>query len=51
MPLNFIKDNSIARLELADGSKASAEILLFGATVLSWKDDAGQERLFLSKAW
>ncbi|KAK0120352.1 hypothetical protein ONS95_011755 [Cadophora gregata] len=28
----------------------SAEILLFGATIISWKDGAGQERLWLSEA-
>lgn len=46
MPLTLASNSSIAHLELADGS-ASADVLLFGATVISWKTGS-KERLFLS---
>lgn len=46
MPLSLIENDSIARLELP-GGQASADVLLYGATVISWKA-LGKERLFLS---
>ncbi|PWN23383.1 galactose mutarotase-like protein [Microstroma glucosiphilum] len=47
MPLTLVKNDSIARLELP-GGKASADVLLYGATVISWKVGSA-EKLFLSK--
>lgn len=46
MPVSLLSNNSVARLELHGGA-ASADVLLYGATVISWKAK-GQERLFLS---
>lgn len=46
MPLSLIENDSIARLELP-GGQASADVLLYGATVISWKA-LSKERLFLS---
>lgn len=47
MPLTLVKNDSIARLELP-GGKASADVLLYGATVISWNVNSA-EKLFLSK--
>lgn len=41
-------DNSRVTATLPSGE--SVDVLLHGATVLSWKDSAGAERLFLSEA-
>lgn len=38
-----------ARVSAVLPSGESVEVLLFGATVLSWKDAAGDEKLWLSK--
>lgn len=53
MPLTLVANNTIAHLELpsigyqSGAPKASAEVLLHGATIISWKTQA-KERLFLS---
>ncbi|CAO1621024.1 unnamed protein product [Sympodiomycopsis kandeliae] len=49
MPLKTNNSPPTVDLTLQSGSKASATIALFGATVTSWKSSDGQERLFLSK--
>lgn len=45
--VNITHDNSRVSAVLPSGE--SIEVLLYGATVLSWKDRAGNERLWLSK--
>jgi glucose-6-phosphate 1-epimerase len=44
----FSEDNSRVTAELPTGE--SVEVLLYGATVISWKDAAGDEKLWLSEA-
>ncbi|KAL2165377.1 hypothetical protein VTH06DRAFT_675 [Thermothelomyces fergusii] len=46
--VTFSEDNSRVRAELPTGE--SVEVLLYGATVISWKDAAGDEKLWLSEA-
>ncbi|KAL2270988.1 hypothetical protein VTJ83DRAFT_359 [Remersonia thermophila] len=46
--VTFSEDNSRVRAELPTGE--SVEVLLHGATVISWKDAAGDEKLWLSDA-
>jgi glucose-6-phosphate 1-epimerase len=46
--VTFSEDNSRVTAELPTGE--SVEVLLYGATVLSWKDAAGDEKLWLSEA-
>lgn len=46
--VNITHDNSRVAASLPTGE--SVEVLLHGATVLSWKDAAGAERLWLSEA-
>ncbi|KAL1844344.1 hypothetical protein VTJ49DRAFT_23 [Mycothermus thermophilus] len=46
--VTFSDDNSRVRAELPTGE--SVEVLLHGATVISWKDAAGDEKLWLSEA-
>jgi glucose-6-phosphate 1-epimerase len=43
-----ISDNARVKAELPTGE--SIDILLHGATILSWKDAAGDEKLWLSDA-
>ncbi|EFY86338.1 Aldose 1-epimerase family protein [Metarhizium acridum CQMa 102] len=47
-PQVTISDGS-SRVSAALSTGESVEVLLFGATVLSWKDAAGNEKLWLSK--
>ncbi|KAK3904756.1 galactose mutarotase-like domain-containing protein [Staphylotrichum tortipilum] len=44
----FSEDNSRVTAELPTGE--SVTVLLYGATVISWKDAAGDEKLWLSEA-
>lgn len=44
--VSFSSDNSRVIASLPSGDRV--EILLYGATVLSWKTGNGQEQLFLS---
>ncbi len=46
--VNFSPDNSRVSASLPTGE--SVDILLYGATVISWKDRAGNEKLWLSDA-
>lgn len=46
--VNFSKDNSRVTAVLPTGE--SVEVLLYGATVISWKNRFGIERLWLSDA-
>lgn len=46
--VNFSEDNSRISASLPTGE--SVEVLLHGATVISWKDRAGNEKLWLSEA-
>ncbi|KAH8682332.1 galactose mutarotase-like domain-containing protein [Xylariales sp. PMI_506] len=46
--VNITHDNSRVSAVLPSGE--SIEVLLFGATLISWKDRAGNERLWLSDA-
>jgi glucose-6-phosphate 1-epimerase len=46
--VNITHSNSRVSAVLPTGE--SLEILLYGATVISWKDAAGSEKLFLSRA-
>lgn len=46
--VTFSEDNSRVRAELPTGE--SVEVLLYGATVISWKDASGDEKLWLSEA-
>jgi glucose-6-phosphate 1-epimerase len=45
--VNITHDNTRVNAVLPSGE--SIEVLLYGATVLSWKDRAGNERLWLSE--
>lgn len=45
--VDITHDNSRVSAVLPSGE--SIEVLLYGATVISWKDRAGNERLWLSK--
>ncbi|KAK9775426.1 putative Galactose mutarotase-like domain-containing protein [Seiridium cardinale] len=45
--VNITHDNNRVSAVLPSGE--SVEVLLYGATVISWKDRAGNERLWLSK--
>jgi glucose-6-phosphate 1-epimerase len=46
--VTFSEDNSRVTAELPTGE--SVEVLLYGATVISWKDASGDEKLWLSEA-
>lgn len=46
--VEFSEDQSRVKAVLPTGE--SVEILLFGATVISWKDHAGNEKLWVSEA-
>ncbi|KAK4158799.1 galactose mutarotase-like domain-containing protein [Cladorrhinum sp. PSN259] len=46
--VTFSPDNSRVTAELPTGE--SVEVLLYGATVISWKDSKGDEKLWLSSA-
>ena len=46
--VTFTDDNSRVIAELPTGE--SVEVLLYGATVISWKDASGDEKLWLSDA-
>ena len=46
--VTFSSDNSRVTAELPTGE--SVEILLYGATVISWKDSKGDEKLWVSSA-
>jgi len=46
--VSFSDDNSRVTAELPSGE--SVTVLLYGATVISWKDAEGQEKLWLSEA-
>ncbi|KAK4184046.1 galactose mutarotase-like domain-containing protein [Podospora australis] len=46
--VTFSDDNSRVTAELPTGE--TVEILLYGATVISWKDSRGDEKLWLSEA-
>jgi glucose-6-phosphate 1-epimerase len=46
--VNFSDDNARVTAVLPTGE--SVEVLLYGATVISWKDRAGSEKLWLSEA-
>ncbi|EAQ93538.1 hypothetical protein CHGG_01773 [Chaetomium globosum CBS 148.51] len=46
--VTFTDDNSRLRADLPTGE--SVEVLLYGATVISWKDATGDEKLWLSEA-
>lgn len=46
--VTFSEDNSRVTAELPTGE--SVQILLYGATVISWKDASGDEKLWLSEA-
>lgn len=45
--VSFSADNARVRAELPTGE--SVEVLLYGATVLRWRDAAGRDRLWLSE--
>lgn len=46
--VTFSEDNSRVIAELPTGERV--EVLLYGATVISWKDASGDEKLWLSEA-
>jgi glucose-6-phosphate 1-epimerase len=46
--VTFSDDNSRVIAELPTGE--SVQVLLYGATVISWKDGSGDEKLWLSDA-
>ncbi len=46
--VTFSADNTSVTAELPTGE--SVQILLYGATVISWKDGAGDEKLWLSES-
>jgi glucose-6-phosphate 1-epimerase len=46
--VTFADDNSSVTAELPTGE--TVKVLLYGATVISWKDAAGDEKLWLSEA-
>jgi glucose-6-phosphate 1-epimerase len=46
--VTFSDDNSRVIAELTTGE--SVQVLLYGATVISWKDGSGDEKLWLSDA-
>ncbi|KAL8550561.1 hypothetical protein ACS0TY_009113 [Phlomoides rotata] len=48
MPLNVIKDsNGLQRVSLSEPGGSSLEVLLNGGHVVSWKNDRGEELLFI----
>lgn len=49
MPLNIIHDaNGLPRTILTEPNGSSAEVLLYGGQVVSWKNDRKEELLFMS---
>ncbi|GLT65119.1 hypothetical protein SLA2020_375700 [Shorea laevis] len=50
MPLNIVRDaNGLRRIILTEPNGSSAEVLLYGGQVVSWKNERREELLFLSK--
>ncbi|KAF2292265.1 hypothetical protein GH714_018364 [Hevea brasiliensis] len=50
MPLNIFHDaDGLPRIILSEPSGSSAEVLLYGGQVVSWKNERGEELLFMSR--
>ncbi|KAB1211695.1 putative glucose-6-phosphate 1-epimerase [Morella rubra] len=49
MPLNIVRDvNGLPRIKLTETTGSSAEVLLYGGQVVSWKNERREELLFIS---
>ncbi|ONI19703.1 hypothetical protein PRUPE_3G292800 [Prunus persica] len=49
MPLNLVHDgNGFSRIILTEPTGSSAEVLLYGGQVVSWKNERREELLFMS---
>ncbi|KAF8390499.1 hypothetical protein HHK36_025025 [Tetracentron sinense] len=50
MPLNIVHDaDGFPRVKLTESGGSSAEVLLYGAQVVSWKNERKEELLFMSR--